>query len=366
MFCGTRGNTQRHHLAVEPFRLTTWWDLWWWRPRWRSRSRAFCCLRPCPCSSSTGRSGTRSEPAGSDPDPRLRRMPERSATEAGERKGGKENAVKVKKPFYFEVHLNQRCSTSHPQISLQRGCCCCCCVVWSCQAGWPRRPKAWQHWVKTTHQHQTTLVSKDMCSRPLISIITADCCLLQRRQKTKQWVVLGDEERPPAENPGFCRSRTARGSEGKKQKWSEAVGGEHHVTRWLSFSLVISERREIFKAWRVKREETAIQRKRCVEAEPVCDDWKTLACGLFHQKSSEYVSYSPTSPYLCIVKKYRAGSGLHAPRQTNMELVYLHQITVGGTFLPLNNNQLKILFIFLQPARFTKQTQSCVAYFRTA
>lgn len=57
---------------------------------------------------------------------------------------------------------------------------------------------------------------------------------------------------PPAENLDFCR--TARGSEGEKnQKRSEAVGGEHHVTRWLSLSLVISERGEIFKAWRVKR-----------------------------------------------------------------------------------------------------------------
>lgn len=73
--------------------------------------------------------------------------------------------------------------------------CCCCCVVWSCQAGWPRRPKARQHWVKTTHRHQTTLVCEDMCSRAIDQHYHR--WLLQRGQKTKRRVVRGDEEPPP-------------------------------------------------------------------------------------------------------------------------------------------------------------------------
>lgn len=110
----------------------------------------------------------------------------------------RERRQKSGKAFYFEeqVHLNQRCSTSHPQISVKkkRGCCCCC-VVWSCQAGWPRRPKARQHWVKTTHRHQATLVCEDMCSRAIDQHYHR--WLLQRGQKTKRRVVRGDEEPPP-------------------------------------------------------------------------------------------------------------------------------------------------------------------------
>lgn len=97
--------------------------------------------------------------------------------------------------------------------------CCCCCVVWSCQAGWPRRPKARQHWVKTTHRHQTTLVCEDMCSRPLISIITADCCKGDRKQ-SGGW--FGVTRSPPPRGESRFLQDCERLREGKKTEmiWS--------------------------------------------------------------------------------------------------------------------------------------------------
>lgn len=160
----------------------------------------------------------------------------------------RERRQKSGKAFYFEeqVHLNQRCSTSHPQISAAA-------AVWS-EAVRLADPAARK--LDSTEWKQPTGIKPHSCVKICAAGHWSALSPLTAAKGTENKAAGGSGWRgappPPAENLDFCR--TARGSEGeKKQKWSEAVGGEHHVTRWLSLSLVISERGEIFKAWRVKR-----------------------------------------------------------------------------------------------------------------
>lgn len=160
-FSGTVRNT----MALLDFRLTIWRDLRWQQPTWHSMSRVFCCLHQCPYNSNTGRWGILPEPADSDPDPPHQHMLELWETEREKKKVQLNSRLRcdfIMRKAFDSIH-------KHRQRSRQL-----LCVV----LGDPHHPKGWQHWVKTTHRYQTTLICKDMCSS--INIITADCCLRQR------------------------------------------------------------------------------------------------------------------------------------------------------------------------------------------
>lgn len=196
----------------------------------------------------------------------------------------RERRQKSGKAFYFEeqVHLNQRCSTSHPQISAAA-------AVWS-EAVRLADPAARK--LDSTEWKQPTGIKPHSCVKicaagPLISIITADCCKGDRKQ-SGGW--FGVTRSPPPRRESRFLQDCERLRGGKKNRndlklWEGSImwhAGFHSVLWFLSVEKYLKP-----EGW---REETAIRRRRL----------KNTACGLLHQKSPRMYfifSHQPLSPH---------------------------------------------------------------------
>lgn len=146
----------------------------------------------------------------------------------------RQNAKQTKKTVIFKSFpmWNQ-------QISLKRQL---LCVVLKCQTGEPpsytqnTHLKGWQHWVKTSHQYQTTLVSRYW----QLSIDQHNnCCLQAKETDTGEFVVLCEEE--PTEILDFFHYSWSQAVKNSYDPGCERGRRGHHVMKGLSFSLVISE-----------------------------------------------------------------------------------------------------------------------------
>lgn len=128
----------------------------------------------------------------------------------------RERGQKSGKAFYFEeqVHLNQRCSTSHPQISAAA-------AVWS-EAVRLADPAARK--LDSTEWKQPTGIKPHSCVKicaagPLISIITADCCKGDRKQ-SGGWFGVTRSPPPRGESRFLQDCERLRGGKKTEMIWS--------------------------------------------------------------------------------------------------------------------------------------------------